>query len=114
MISQTLRACPDLLTEDAKKTLQGMTHSSGVTSDFMYAKKAVVRKAAPEIVSHVSAINLDVAAGISELIVEQTLTELERATLRLVRWISMINCSLAAPPLMEVFLIATPLSWPVQ
>lgn len=85
MVAQTLKACPTLLTEEAKQTLKGMVVSSGVTSDFTYGKKAVTRKAAPEIVSHVSAINLDVAANISELIVDQTLTMLDKANLRLVR-----------------------------
>lgn len=92
MVAQTLRACPSLLTEDAKRTLQGMVQSSAVTSDFMYGKKAVTRKTAPEIVSHVSAINLDVAANISELLVDQTLAQLDKANLRLVR-LSLTTCT---------------------
>ena len=84
MVEQTLKACPTLLTEEAKRTVKSMVLSSSISSDFTYAKKAVTRKAAPEVVSHVSAINLDVAANITELIVEQTLVKLDRANLSLV------------------------------
>ena len=53
-------------------------------SGYVEAKKAVVRKASPEIINHISAINLDVAASISELIVEQTLEQLDKCNSRLV------------------------------
>ncbi len=84
MVEQTLRACPSLLTDEAKSKIRAMVLSSPVSSDFTYAKKAVTKKTAPEVVSHVSAINLDVAANISELIVEQTLARLDKANLKLV------------------------------
>ena len=84
MVEQTLRACPSLLTDEAKTMIRGMVLSSSVSSDFTYAKKAVTKKSAPEVVSHVSAINLDVAANITELIVEQTLVKLDKANLKLV------------------------------
>jgi len=87
MVEQTLRSCPSLLTEEAKAAVRGMVLSSAVSSDFTYAKKAVTKKAAPEVVSHVSAINIDVAANISELIVEQTLLRLDKANQRLVSFI---------------------------
>ncbi len=64
--------------------IRGMVLSSSVSSDFTYAKKLVTKKSAPEVVSHVSAINLDVAANITELIVEQTLVKLDKANLKLV------------------------------
>ena len=50
----------------------------------MDAKKSVAHKSAPEIINHISGINLDVAADISELIVEQTLMKLEKCNARLV------------------------------
>ena len=92
MVEQTLKACPTLLTEEAKRTVQSMVLSSSISSDFTYAKKAVTRKAAPEVVSHVSAINLDVAANITELMVEQTLVKLDRANLSLVSRVQTIAC----------------------
>ncbi len=84
MVEQTLRACPSLLTDETRSTIRGMVVSSAVSSDFTYAKKAVTKKCAPEVVSHVSGINLDVAANISELIVEQTLIKLDKANHKLV------------------------------
>ena len=58
-----------------------MTEMGG---EYVDAKKAVVHKAAPEIVNHISAINLDIAASISELIVEQTLEKLDHCNSKLV------------------------------
>ncbi len=52
--------------------------------EFVEAKKAVVRKAAPEVINHISAANIDTAAAISELIVEQTLERLDRCNAKLV------------------------------
>lgn len=55
-----------------------------MSSEYMDAKKSVAHKSAPEIINHISGINLDVAADISELIVEQTLMKLEKCNARLV------------------------------
>ena len=80
MVSQSVKACPTLLSEE---TLQQFVVME-MGEDFLDAKKAVGHKMAPEIISHVSAINLDVAANISELIVEHILDKLERCNNRLV------------------------------
>ena len=80
MVSQSLKACPTLLSEE---TLQQFVVME-MGEDFMEAKKAVGHKMAPEIISRVSAINLDVAANISELIVEHILDKLERCNRTLV------------------------------
>ncbi len=52
--------------------------------DYVEAKKAVMRKSAPEIINHISSANIDTAASISELIVEQTLEQLDRCAAKLV------------------------------
>lgn len=80
MVSQSVKACPTLLSEE---TLQQFVVME-MGEDFLDAKKAVGHKMTPEIISHVSAINLDVAANISELIVEHILDKLERCNNRLV------------------------------
>ena len=61
-------------------------------SEYVDAKKAVAHKAAPEIINHISGINLDIAADISELIVEQTLDKLEKCNAKLVSHMAVYNC----------------------
>ena len=83
MVTRSAKASSVLLSEEAKKTLRSFVVSKS-DRDFVLIKKAVAGRTAPEIANHVSAINLDVAANISELVVEQTLMKLERANHKLV------------------------------
>lgn len=82
-MTRSVKASSALLSEEAKKTLHGFVISKS-GGDFVQVKKAVNKRTAPEIANHVSAINLDVAANISELVVEQTLLKLERVIHKLV------------------------------
>lgn len=59
--------------------------------DFVQARKDVLRHALPEIVNHVSDSNVDVAANISELVVEYTLESLERVNHKLVSLVTVIE-----------------------
>ena len=53
-------------------------------SDFEAAGKAIVNKVAAEIINPISATNLDLAATISEYLVEKALTKLERINSKMV------------------------------
>lgn len=53
--------------------------------EFALAKKAVVHKTAPEIVSTITGANVELAAGISEFIVDMTLEKLAECSAKLVR-----------------------------
>ena len=83
MVAQSNRACSKLLSVSASSTLAELS-SAELSTDLTQAKHAVGKKTAPEVINHVSAVNLDMAASISELVVEQTLLRLERSTAQLV------------------------------
>ena len=80
MVSQSMKACPQLLSEEILR--QFVVAEMG--EDFLEAKKVVGHKMAPEIISRISSINLDVAAHISELITDRILEKLEKSNRRLV------------------------------
>lgn len=83
MVTRSMKACPNLLSQQSQKQLRGLVmHEQD--RDYQYVKKAVAKKTAPEIINHISAINLDTAANISELLVEQTLAKLDQANHKLV------------------------------
>ena len=82
-MTRSLKACPGFLSEAAQESLRALVmHSQD--RDYQYVKKAVAKKTTPEIINHISAINLDTAANISELLVEQTLGKLEQINHKLV------------------------------
>ena len=88
MVSQSIKACPQLLSEE---TLQQFVVAE-MGEDFLEAKKVVGHKMAPEIISRISSINLDVAAHISELVTDRILEKLDRSNHRLVSpWLQCIN-----------------------
>ena len=60
-------------------------------SEFEEARKTVVHKVVPEIINPISASNLDLAATISELLVEKTLLKLERINSKLVSALELIR-----------------------
>ena len=64
------------------------------TREFSQSKRDVIRHALPEIVNHVSDTNVEVAACISELLVEFTLTRLDRINSKLVG----VNLRPTSPP----------------
>lgn len=80
MVSQSIKACPQLLSEEMLQ--QFVVAEMG--EDFLEAKKVVGHKMAPEIISRISSINLEMAAHISELITDRILEKLERSNRRLV------------------------------
>ena len=83
MVTRSMKACPNLLSQQSQDTLRSLVmHSQD--RDYQYVKKAVAKKTAPEIINHISAINLDTAANISELLVEQILAKLDQANQSLV------------------------------
>ena len=84
MVIQSMKACPNLLNEQSQEQLRGFV-SHQQDRDYQYVKKAVAKKTAPEIINHISATNLDTAANISELLVEQILAKLDQANHKLVR-----------------------------
>ena len=53
-------------------------------SEFDVARKTVIHKVVPEIINPISASNLDLAATISEHLVEKTLVKLEKINSKLV------------------------------
>lgn len=75
--------CDTLLSEETQIRLQNLVVCEK-GSDFAQAKKDVLRHALPEIVNHVSDSNVDVAANISELVVDHTLHSLEKVNHKLV------------------------------
>ena len=78
-----MNACSRVLSEQAQETLRGLVMRQQ-DRDYHYVKKAVAKKTAPEIINHISAINLDIAANISELLVEHILAKLDQANMKLV------------------------------
>ena len=83
MVTRSLKACPGLLGDGAQESLRALVmHNQD--RDYQYVKKAVAKKTTPEIINHISAINLDTAANISELLVEQTLAKMEQVNQKLV------------------------------
>ena len=83
MVNKTIEICEGLLTEETHLRLQNLVVCEK-GDDFVQAKKDVLRHALPEIVNHVSDSNVDVAANISELVVEYTLQSLEKVNHKLV------------------------------
>ena len=55
-------------------------------SEFDVARKTISHKVVSEIVNPISASNLDLAATISQHLVEKTLAKLEKINSKLVRW----------------------------
>ena len=83
MVTRSMKACPNLLSQQAQDTLRGFVQRSQ-DRDYQYVKKAVAKKTAPEIINHISAINLDTAANISEFLVEQILSKVDQTNQKLV------------------------------
>ena len=83
MVTRSMKTCPNLLSQQSQEQLRGLVMREQ-DKDYQYIKKAVAKKTAPEIINHISAINLDTAANISELLVEQTLAKLDQANHKLV------------------------------
>ena len=84
MINKSISVCNTLLSEETKEKLLNLSVTEK-TREFSQAKRDVLRHALPEIVNHVSDSNVEVAANISELVVEHTLTTLEKINHKLVR-----------------------------
>lgn len=83
MVAKSMKICQTLLSEEPREKLQGLVlQEKG--PEFVQAKKDVLRHALPEIVNHVSDSNVDVAANISELVVEHTLNCLEKINHKMV------------------------------
>ena len=83
MVAKSMKICQALLSEEPREKLQGLVlQEKG--PEFAQAKKDVLRHALPEIVNHVSDSNVDVAANISELVVEHTLNCLEKINHKMV------------------------------
>lgn len=83
MVTRSLKACPNWLSQQSQDTLRGFVQRTQ-DRDYQYVKKAVAKKTAPEIINHISAINLDTAANISEFLVEQILAKVDQANQKLV------------------------------
>lgn len=82
-MQKSIGICDKLLSEETQQSLQGlMVEEKGV--EFTQAKKDVLRHALPEIINHVSDSNVEVAANISELVVEHTLHSLEQVNHKMV------------------------------
>lgn len=84
MVTRSMKACPNWLSQQSQDTLRGFVQRTQ-DRDYQYIKKAVAKKTAPEIINHISAINLDTAANISEFLVEQILAKVDQANQKLVR-----------------------------
>ena len=85
MVDKAIEICHSFLSEEIKTRLHNLiVEQKG--EEFAQAKKDVLRHALPEIVNHVSDSNVDVAANISELVVEHTLHSLERVNHKLVSY----------------------------
>lgn len=83
MVTRSMKECPGLLNQQSQERLRALVmHKQD--GDYQHVKRAVSRKTAPEIINHISAINLDTAANISELLVEQILAMLDQANQKLV------------------------------
>ena len=90
MVEKSLKICDTLLSEEPRQKLQELVlEEKG--EEFVQAKKDVLRHALPEIVNHVSDSNVDVAANISELVVEHTLGSLEKINYKLVSCVSTLS-----------------------
>lgn len=98
MVSKSISICDTLLSEETQQRLQSLVVcDKGV--EFVQAKKDVLRHALPEIVNHVSDSNVDVAANISELVVEHTLQSLEKINHQMVR-----NCLMDLHKIVIIFI----------
>lgn len=85
MVTKSIGICDSVLSEDTCLSLQELVvQDKG--AEFLQAKKDVLRHALPEIVNHVSDSNVEVAANISELVVEYTLHSLEKINHKMVRF----------------------------
>jgi hypothetical protein len=82
MVTQSVKACPTFLDDTNREALRQIG-SRELQNELSETKKAVTKKTSPEIINHISAVNLEAAAVISELIVDRTLDELEGCTGRL-------------------------------
>lgn len=89
MVEKAVEICNTHLSEDTRMKLQDLVVCEK-GEEFAQAKKDVLRHALPEIVNHVSDSNVDVAANISELIVEHTLQSLEKINHKLVSGLILI------------------------
>lgn len=98
MVDKTIGICDGLLSEETQMRLQNLVVCEK-GDDFAQAKKDVLRHALPEIVNHVSDSNVDVAANISELIVEYTLQSLEKVNHKLVSSYCMANHAVFHSPI---------------
>ncbi|CAI8056021.1 F-actin-uncapping protein LRRC16A [Geodia barretti] len=84
MVSQSVKACPSLLTDKDRQLLNTLIVSD-MGSEFDVAKKTVVHKVVSEIINPISASNLDLAATISEYLVDKTLAKLEKINSKLIK-----------------------------
>ena len=84
MVTRSMKACPNWLSEQSQETLRGFVQRAQ-DRDYQYVKRAVAKKTAPEIINHISAVNLDTAANVSEFLVEQILAKVDQANQKLVR-----------------------------
>ena len=84
MVKKSISICDTLLSEETCQGLQELV-VIGKGEEFTQAKKDVLRHALPEIVNHVSDSNVEVAANISELVVDHTLRSLEKMNHKMVR-----------------------------
>jgi hypothetical protein len=84
MVSQSVKACPSLLTDKDRQLLNTLVVSD-MGSEFDVAKKTVVHKVVSEIINPISASNLDLAATISEYLVDKTLAKLEKINSKLIK-----------------------------
>lgn len=88
MVNKSIDVCTTLLNEEAVEKLKDLIVQDK-SSEFSQAKRDVLRHALPEIINHVSDTNVDVAATISEVVVEHTLQVLEKINHKLVSVIEM-------------------------
>ena len=83
MVHRSKVLCDFALSEEKLMQLDGLVvHEKG--SEFSLTKRGVLRHALPEIVKHVSETNVEMAASISELLVQYTLTCLDNIKAKLV------------------------------
>jgi len=93
MVAKTKQICGSGLPVETCGQLDGLVMHDK-TREFSQSKRDVIRHALPEIVNHVSDTNVEVAASISEQLVEYTLTRLDRINSKLVG----ANLASARPP----------------
>ena len=83
MVNKSISICESFLSEENRERLQNLVVCEK-TTEFTQAKRDVFRHALPEIINYVNDANVDVAASISELVVEHTLQSIEKINYKLV------------------------------